>query len=621
MPRYKVKAFDGKTLTIEAPDEAALDEAMSDYESQTKSSEPSADAQAPSPVAQEPSRLKSALAGAIPGGQTYLASQNPDASFADKLGAASGDLMNAALMVGSGGTAGLLKQAALGAGAGALAPELTKLSQYGSEKGGNLAKYTPIGALAGLIPANTRSMPLQILRNSPEMAGQIVGSALPQALLAFLGKGMQKVTGESLAPTQAAQSLEALGGRPTAAQSLKPGIAGGISHLLESSARTNPLLEGKYRAIDEANAGAVANKAKGSFGADILDPESAANTGSALKGNLDTLARQRSAEYAPAVEALKGAKGYTKFGKDIVGSAIKAGAENGVLPDVAALWEKNSKGLANANTPAKVDLEFQNMRHRFATQFADLKAADASAYGAAERSFAIMERAAKDSYYNGLNKIQPGLGDQIREAKGDYAEASQAMSPLSKALAAKGENAPEQVGPRVLKSGSSALERLTQDADPQTRQSIQQQLARTILEQSKGKDGLSSSRLESQLNSNRSATPMLGNQAQALQELLALGKAAGQENLGQANPSGTAVTLGRLGHAGAAFQPQLWPALLGKMAMDLGYTYGGRPALKLGQVGLGAVGQMAPSLQQAMAMGSQGMTLDQAKKLFSQGRK
>lgn len=34
MPRYKVKAFDGKTLTINAPDEAALDDAMRDYEAE-----------------------------------------------------------------------------------------------------------------------------------------------------------------------------------------------------------------------------------------------------------------------------------------------------------------------------------------------------------------------------------------------------------------------------------------------------------------------------------------------------------------------------------------------------------------------------------------------------------
>lgn len=34
MPRYKVKAFDGKTLTIEAPDTAALDDAMRDYEAE-----------------------------------------------------------------------------------------------------------------------------------------------------------------------------------------------------------------------------------------------------------------------------------------------------------------------------------------------------------------------------------------------------------------------------------------------------------------------------------------------------------------------------------------------------------------------------------------------------------
>lgn len=570
---------------------------------------------------QAPSRLKSAIAGAIPGGQSVLASGG---SVPERIGAAGGDLLNAALMIGSGGGWGAAKQAALGAGAGAMAPELGKLSEYGSEQGEKLSKYTPMGALAGLIPEDTRSMPLQIARNLPGTIGGVAGAALPQVLLALLGKAGQKVTGASLKPTPAAAALEAQGGQVTAAQSLPRGPVRGVASLLESSARTNPLLEGKFRAIDEANAGAVGEAAKRTFGQDIMQPESAANTGLSLKGALDTIAQKRSEAYQPAAQALKEAKGYTRFGKDIVSAATKAGAENAVLPDVAALWEKNAKRLANAKTPAQVDLEFQNMRHRFDTQYSDLKAANASAYGAAERSFAIMERAAKDAYYDGLNRIEPpqlgqngevikpGLGDQIREAKGDYAQASQAMSPLSKALAQKKGNAPESVGPALARSGSKSIEALLAEADPATRQILQEQLARTLLEGAKTPEGISTARLKSQLNTNRAISPMLGDQNVRIQDLLEMARTAGQENLGLANPSGTAVTLGKFGHAGAAFNPGMWPALLGKMLMDAGYTYGGRPALNVASSGLGAIGKMSPSIPQAAAMGAQGMTKEEA---------
>lgn len=50
MPRYKVKAFDGKTLTIDAEDEAALDEAMQEYEGQSATQQAQAPAMPERPV-------------------------------------------------------------------------------------------------------------------------------------------------------------------------------------------------------------------------------------------------------------------------------------------------------------------------------------------------------------------------------------------------------------------------------------------------------------------------------------------------------------------------------------------------------------------------------------------
>lgn len=171
-----------------------------------------------------PNRLESAAASVVPGGQLYQTSKNPDAGALDYLGAGSGDLLNAGLYALSGGTSGALKQAALNAGGGALAPELSKLSELGSEKGGQIAKKVvpgamaafggPLGALAGLglsaIPENTSSMPLQIAKNLPEVVGQIVGSALPQGLLALLGQGMKRVGKPSMKPVPRAQEGQAL---------------------------------------------------------------------------------------------------------------------------------------------------------------------------------------------------------------------------------------------------------------------------------------------------------------------------------------------------------------------------------------------------------------------------
>jgi hypothetical protein len=559
------------------------------------------------PKVEGPSRIESVAASVIPGGQLYEASKNPNATWTDKLGAGSGDLLNAALYAGTAGTAPIIKQAALNAGGGFLAPELGRLAQAGSEGGGALFKKTA-APLTDLIPENSQSEILQNIKRFPETSGEIVGSALPQAVLAMLGKGMQKVSSKPIAMSPEALKLESLGGQTTAAQSLVPGMAKKVLGGYETTmARTNPLLANKFEGIDAANADAVAGAARKSFGADILDADSAATTGKGLKGTLENISTKRSAEYQPAADALKSAKGYTKFGKDIVAAAIKAGDMEGVLPDVADMWARHADRLSKANTPKQIDLEFRNLRHRFDKEYAGLKQADASVYGDAQRSFAILEGAAKDAYYNGLNKIQDGLGDLVREKKGDYRETSEGMKPLTKALAAKGMEKPEAVGPAVLQSGSGALEGLVGEMDAATKAGFQKNMARTLLEGAKGEKGISAKKLSSGLLKNRSAIDEgLGNQAQLLQELQALAETAGQNDIGLANSSNSfnqGMKAANYTGAGAALlSPPILAGMLGKLGLDLGYTYGGKPALAAARIGLDAVPKLAPSVLQAINM-------------------
>ncbi len=424
------------------------------------------------------------------------------------------------------------------------------------------------GAGAGTMGADAANVQNPLIRAGLQLGGSLAGAGA--------GGGFRPFT-----PNAEAQTLTAFGGKPTLAQSLPTsGIENGIGKALGAyetvGARTNPLLLGKFNTIDQANAGAVKNLAETNFGGDILQPESTVNTGNSLKNTLSDLAAKRSAAYQPTVDALAEAKGFPNYGNSLIkglGETIDNGPRT-VLDDTKeAFIDAADKALSGKTDPMDVDKALTGLRLKFAQKFAGIN--DPVVNGQIQGDFGYMMGKLKDAHYDALNRLSgsvdeagnsvPGtLGDDIRAAKGDYAEASQAMNPLVKAVQSKG-LAPEKIGPAVLNAGSGAVL-------PET----QEDLARTILESAKGPEGnISAAKLGSALNKNRAVD--LGKSGENLDQLQAVAKRAGQQDVGIANPSKSGAFIGTGVNLGAATQPHLWPALAANALAGTAYANAGIP--------------------------------------------
>jgi hypothetical protein len=158
----------------------------------------------------------------------------------------------------------------------------------------------------------------------------------------------------------------------------------------------------------------------------------------------------------------------------------------------------------------------------------------------------------------------------LREAKADYREASQAISPLSKSLSLVIED-PEAAAPKMLSQGSGAVENLLKWADenkPEVSGELRRNLARAILDESGG----SAASLKSLLKKYRDIVPSLGASGESLKRISDAMETARSSQLGVVNPPGTGRVVSIGGHlVGAAAAPQ---AMAWKLATDLGYTYG-----------------------------------------------
>lgn len=586
MPRYKVQASDGKTLTIEADNEAALDEAMAEYEASARPQ-----AIAPTATQQEAPGMgermaQGALAGAVPGYSTYQAVRGGDG--VDIASAASGDIANLA-MLGLAGPQRLVAQTALGgamgAAGGALAPVAQKMGQAGR------------GAMESVFGTaqDSPSVAMNMLRNAPGMVGETLGELGPQAAIAFLTGKIAKGAAKGPAPIpEAAQALAREGGQPTAAMRATGPVSKSVLGAAEVSARTNPLLGGKFRSIDEANAMASRSAAQQRFGADVTEPGMNVTAGRELQTSLGNLAQGRSADYQAGLDAMRAKLGgvkdidaAVKKAKGLGPSMAKAIdlASQDVLPSVAEMFGPLRKKLASGNlTPRQIELELQDLRHKFDGQYASLKQTAPGSHNALDRSFGQINTAIKDAYYEGLNRVSKGMGDVLREIKGDYAEASQAMSPLSKALSFKGGQAPEASATKLMEAGTESLQALKDEMAPADWANTRQQIAKTILDKAKGKEGISAAKLKTLLNSNKNIRDIIpivfgeGAELGDMRSLIDMMETAKQNELGVVNPSGTFSQTAKLGQLGALLNPSLWPALGGKMALDTAYTYGAVPA-------------------------------------------
>jgi len=528
-----------------------------------------------------------ALAGAVPGVSTYKAIKQSGLGT-DAAAALGGDVANVA-MLGLAGPGKLLQQTALGGAMGAAGGALAPVAQKMGEMGRGAAE-----SVFGTAQ-DSPSVAMNMLRNLPGTIGETAGELIPQLGIAALTGKIAKGLAKGPAPLpEAAQTLAREGGQPTAAMRATNPLTKSLLGTAEVSARTNPLLGGKFGAIDEANAMASKTAAQKMFGADVTEPGMNVTAGRELQTSLGNLADERGAQYQGAIDKMGAKLGGVKDVKTAIKSAKSLGpsmaqaidsVSGDVLPSVASMFEPLKAKLASGKlTPKQIELELQDLRHKFDGQFASLKQTAPGSHTALDRSFGQVNTAIKNAYYDGLNQISKGMGDTLREAKGDYAESSQAMSPLSKALSFKGGNAPEAAASQLMRAGTESLQALKDTMAPEDWANTRQQIAKTILDQAKGKEGISAAKLKTLINGNKNIRDIIpvvfgeGTELGDMNALVKLMETAKQNELGVVNPSGTFTQGAKIGQVGAALNPGFWPQLAAKTALDVGYTYGAVPA-------------------------------------------
>lgn len=557
MPRYKVQAHDGKILTVEADDEAALDEAMADYEASTK----------PAPVAEAP---KPAESGSWKDTAMEVVDRvTPLGSIKEIYGQLAADRPNDALK------------------AGLAAADIASLGLAGKVK---LAGQAGAAGLRGI----GQALASGALGGGAAMAAEKAGAGpVGQTAAGLLGGGLGGMaTGAKLAPkpslSGAAASIQSAGGQLTPAMAASSKTGAGLAGAMESSARTNPLLKGRFAGIDEKNAEAVRRLAQEKFGADVLMPRGE-QSGEALGTALKSIASKRKEAYAPAVEALGKSKSFPGFQKSVMGAVDEVAGDVSTVS--ADAFRKALKAeLAGKKTPAEIDRALSSLKTRFKANLAPGVALDSQT----TRDFKVMMNAVKDKFYLGLDNLSsetPGLkgdlGQLVRSAKGDYAEASQAMEPLAKMLTLR-RGKPEAIGSGLLQSGSKNLGDLLLSADPKTQDLLRSELAKSILGEAIGKEGISAEKLKTLLGVKyREVLPLLGGESGKLAELQEAMQLARMQNLATVNPSGSARTAAEIAQIGAApyalFNPVALKALAAKTALDAGYSYAGMPIQQAAQ--------------------------------------
>ena len=429
-------------------------------------------------------------------------------------------------------------------------------------------------------------------------AGNVAGAAsgnnpivtIPASIAAaaLTGHAMNPGVAESsVSPLM--QKLESLGGQPTAAMRSPSNTANFFDFLARMS--PIPWIQNSLQNSDATMKGAIQNLAKQNFGEDALAPSNA-ETGTMLQNAIQTIKAQRSAAYQPALQALQGISGSGDLKNSLLAAA------QSTYPDISnmsanAFQKVLESELAGKETPIQIDKALTGVKNAFQNQLGNMPI-----QGQVVTDFQKMMGSVNDAYYNGLNKLSssydaqgnviPGtVGDVIREAKGDYADVSQALSPLSKALTLA-QTKPEALGKGILNLGTQGIQDLLSQTDPKTADMIQGGLAKSILSNSINAKG--DINLGSNLKSYKDIIPLLGQHGENLQELQNAIQQVGMTNMQNINPSGSGHSIGRwaeqsgdiLGGLGLLTgHPSALALPAAKMALDSAYSYGGVPIQKL----------------------------------------
>ncbi len=579
MPTYKVKAFDGKTLTVQADDESALDEAMQDYEASISKPAPESEG--------------SIMANQLPFGPTFKTvarGENPYTATPEGASAAFGDV-GAAAGLGAAGLALGAAPVAAGVGLGALAGyglEKSGISPLLREKANDIRAGAPEVAPFSsppsslpdwLQPSMLKSMASQVPREAAATSVDLVPSVATMALSGLGVKGLGKVgAGASKLPTQASGAaglLQAEGGSLTPAM-LKVaggGTRNGIPAAVENLAKANPLTAGIIEKNQAKNVGAINKYAAMELPQGEIPK---ATMGQKLGETFEAFQKRRGGEVGAAKNAARSIQGEPgKFASD---SIIKQ-LEDGGVPsnetgfDTASMTGRERLSKPVAETLVKVERDLRGATLEEAINYLDNfdevqgPALRETYKGSADRAISSARSAIKDSIVRSVKQTDPELASQLQKADRQYSVSQGVVKPALKAIRGEGSDAGlvQRLFGKSGAKGDKSLARLQRTMTPEEFSGIQDGLLNDIMQNSRGVDGLSLNKLKTNLAAlGENARYLKPEQLQALKNVQAMMETANVADLAVPNPSGSGTralqnlaTTGGIAGAGAALSSPL----------------------------------------------------------------
>lgn len=458
--------------------------------------------------------------------------------------------------------------------------------------------------------------------------GNVVGLAATLAPAVLAGSKISKgqaagaaLAAEKAAPaTRALEDLKAHGGEAPISTQVPTDIGKSLAGVVERGAKVDPFTKGAYEDMDVKNSDAAKKFFQSTHGPDIFDNVKE-GVGKTMKNLLDNLVERRSAKYEPALAELAKQPAVKGFGATVANGIRKAMADNYTVDQVSNPWAKAADEIQGMDDPRAIDKKLTSLRLKFTKENSD---PFGKVPGQLDRDYGVLSSAAKDAYYNGLDKISGGLnnklkisklsekapgadlngglGSKLREAKGDYAEASAPIDSLSKIISSK--SSPEYVMQSVFQSGAKPIRELMGNLTAGEKKVFQKEAGRWLVDQAKNPQNgnVTAKTLEKIPVKYRDVLPAIFDDAHGKSVLgyIERGKNLMQvakiNEIGNANPSGTGKTLLEQAHSPAALAASmsggalagglkgaLYPlAIAGtKVGMDTAYTHGLPAALKV----------------------------------------
>ena len=477
-------------------------------------------------------RLKAAGQGAlssIPGVASARAFSNPDASGVDKASAVAGDIGGAAMLATPGGIA---RKLGLGAAinAGIEGSGIGPGARYLADK------------LTNIPAPETSSVPLNMLIRTPQNIAAALVELAPSLLM---GKALGgEVNKPSAIPPYTAM-LEKLGGKPLPSAYATNPITQTIGKGIERAARTNPITEGIVSPVDTANIEAIRgfaeNKVPGST------EKSGFQGGQELQKIVENANEANQANYKAVLDQVKDVeipKGMQKPGKVAAIKIRDLLNSEGFMPDeVTKLIQNTASDIERqGKTPGSYDEQIKkfNYENKKLLQDNPLNA------GVLNHYFGQVNDILKQTHYDTLNQLKPGLGDILKSTNFDYAQSKGSLfGPFAEMAGGKVEELPR----KMLTSGEEFRNTAKKNLSKQGYGALQDEAMAEMFRMAQDEKGnLNAKSLGTLYGKRFKNMDWRPDQRSAIESTIGMMQKAGLGSLSEENPSGTAGTASKIGH-------------------------------------------------------------------------